>query len=189
MPATPRPPAPLPNGTVILGIDPGLADMGWGAAIIAPDGKLYHKAHGVCRTQAVHPMPTRVDMQSEELLRLIATYRPNVLAVEAWVYYSHVKQGAGTNTMRVCGAIRALGRALCTPVVEYTAQAVKGIVLDQRNAEKMDVQRAVQAFFGLEKLPRPSHAADALACAIAHYRAQAPPGDVVSRSVGLRKVV
>lgn len=179
-------PARFATGDIILGVDPGVESLGWGAAIVAPDGKLYHKAHGCETTQATQTMPDRVDAQARGLAALVERFRPSVIAVEAWVPYRGGSRGAGENTMRVCGVVRALGVFHGIPVVEYTAQAVKGLLLGSRNAEKADVQRAVQAYFALTKLPRPNHAADALACAVAHFTARAPSGAVVSKSAHLK---
>lgn len=170
------------TGDVILGIDPGVESLGWGVAIIAPDGKLYHKAHGCETTQAAQTMPDRVDAQARAVKALVEKFKPAAIAVEAWVPYRGGSRGAGENTMRVCGVVRALGVFYGLPVVEYTAQAVKGLLLGQRNAEKKDVQKAVQTYLALTKLPRPNHAADALACAIVHFTTQAPSGAVVSKS-------
>lgn len=178
-------PAPLAPGSVILGLDPGVESLGWGVAVVAPDAKLYHKAHGCVHTLAKSPMPQRIDWLCHQVVGLIMQYRPTVIAAEAWVPYGG-RAGAGGNTMRVSGAIRALGIAHGLRVVEYTAQAVKGLSMGNRNAEKADVQAAMQAYFGLARKPTPNHAADGLACTVAHYEARADGLDVVSKSV--RKV-
>lgn len=174
-------------GDCVLGIDPGIESLGWGVAVVGPDGKLYYKAHGCSKTLATQSMPVRIDQQCATLSTLIEKYRPTVISVEAWVPYAGGRSGAGANTMRMCGAVRCIGAVLAkVRVVEYTAQAVKGILMGDRGADKGAVQLAVQQYFGMGKLPRPNHAADALACCVAHFVAQASHKEVTSKSVKYR---
>lgn len=169
-------------GQVVLGLDPGVESLGWALAIVGPDGKLYRKSHGCSSTLASDSMPRRIDLQCQAIEKLLQS-RPAVIAVEAWVPYAGGRRGAGQNTMRMCGAVRAMGILSKVPVIEYTAQAVKGILLGDRNASKAEVQAAVKSYFDLPKIPRPNHAADALAVCVAHFVAQADGTDVVSKSV------
>ena len=113
------------------------------------------------------------------------------VAVEAWVPYAGAGGGgAGANTMRVCGAIRALALVWQTSCTEYTAQAAKGIVLNgNRNASKSEVQSGVQKLLGLSKVPRPNHAADGLLLAIAHTMRQESSALVTSHSIVRKKTV
>jgi crossover junction endodeoxyribonuclease RuvC len=177
-------PFPLASGDLILGLDPGLEATGW--AVCAHTGcGLEAIKFGCEHTLPSQSMPERIDQQARLIESLIVTYHPVVIVPEAWVFYGGKGKGAGGNTMRVAGAVRGLAVAHRIPCVEYTAQAVKGIAMGNRMAEKLEVQKAMQSAFGLPKLPRPNHAADALACCRAHWLARCAPGEVMHTSKGV----
>ncbi len=168
---------------IVLGLDPGLAAMGWGVVrwnirAQAPE----HVAHGCLRTTSDAPMLRRVEQLSRELRGLLGTHAPDQCAAEAWIWYGRAA-GAGTHVLRVCGAIAGIATDRGLPYAEYSARAVKLAVTGSANGEKLAVQRAVQKALSLGKLPRPDHAADALAVALTHLAALRASVRVVTRGV------
>ena len=96
---------------------------------------------------------------------LLDEYAPDALAVED-LYF-------GANARSAFAVGRARGRASSPPASaapcrSYTPQQVKGAVCGSGRAAKAQVQRMVQTLLSLTDLPRPDHAADALAAAICH---------------------
>lgn len=179
-PAGPRLPPPLPPPRlriqgVIFGVDPGFANCGWGVVLAQPLLAPKALAFGCITTPEGTPLHQRVDQVLGELLALIRQHKPQVIAAEQWVPYAgHERVTVGTNTLRICGGVRALATALGLPCHEYDAVTLKGTIAGDRQASKLDVQRAVQKALSLAKLPRPDHAADALAAALTVARLGPP---------------
>lgn len=151
----------------VIGIDPGLASLGWGVVELAP-GRPEHVAHGVLTTP---PRSGGIGKRVERLVlgleAVLDAQLPDAAAFEAFVSYGRIV----TSTLslgNVTGAVRELLRARGLRPVEYTAREVKRAIAGSANAPKGIVARVVWARLGLAKLPQSSHAADALAVAIRH---------------------
>lgn len=151
---------------LVLGVDPGWEHTGWGAIYACDNGTAMHVAHGVLSTDPAQSVSARVDGWCRDFAALLDQRRPVAVAAEAWVYYADQPQTGGINTLRLCGAVRALAGVRGIPVLEYEAQALKAAMTASRTASKAAVQKAVQARLRLASLPRPNHAADALAAAL-----------------------
>ncbi len=151
---------------LVIGIDPGTATTGYGLVREERDGTLTVVAYGVVTTPAGEEMPLRLVQLHNELAQLISLHRPESGAVEKLFFQKNVKtaitvaQGRGV-------AILALAQAGLS-VGEYTPLEVKQSVVGYGNADKAQVQQMVRALLGLEKIPKPDDAADALAIAICH---------------------
>lgn len=149
----------------IIGIDPGVADTGWGVIRTAAGGRLECLGYGSIRTPAKTPLPERLMMISRELAAIIARYRPERAAVEELFFSANAK------TALIVGQARGVAvLTLCQaglPVAEFTPLQVKQAVTAYGRADKAQIQRMVKLILGLEELPRPDDAADALAIAIA----------------------
>jgi len=149
--------------TIILGIDPGIADTGYGA-IKLEGGKLVCLGYGSIKTQAKTDISERLHIINLELNKIIKKYKPELIAVEQLFFASNVK------TAIVVGQAR--GVALLTAkqnnvsVVEFTPLQVKQAVTSYGAAGKVQVQKMVKTILGLNELPKPDDAADALAIAI-----------------------
>jgi crossover junction endodeoxyribonuclease RuvC len=149
----------------LIGIDPGLAATGWG--VVRFDGsRFFHVAHGVVRTDAAKPLAERLVAIHGALRRLLAKYDPTEAGVEE-LYFSQNASSA----MQVAHArgvvLLALGQR-GVPVECYSPQHVKQAVIGRGRADKGQVQRLVSVVLGLDEIPSPDHAADALAVAICH---------------------
>jgi len=155
---------------IVLGIDPGTATTGYGFVRATPgEGDVFEAvAYGVVETPAGEPMASRLLLLHRELRRLIATYRPAEAAVERLFF--------GRNTTTAITVGQARGVALLAiaeaglPVAEYTPAEVKQAMAGFGRAEKVQIQRIMQALLRLPEPPQPDDAADALAIALCHLR-------------------
>jgi crossover junction endodeoxyribonuclease RuvC len=165
---------------VVLGIDPGLANTGYGV-ITRRSGRLAALDGGVIETRAGVPPERRLAVLHQRIDDLIATHEPDAVALEALFFGQNVRTAFAVGQAR--GAVMVAAGARGVPCCDYTPQQVKGAVCGSGRAPKDQVQRMVQALLRLPEPPRPDHAADALAVAICH--ANHGP---LARAVELREV-
>jgi crossover junction endodeoxyribonuclease RuvC len=150
---------------VVLGIDPGTANTGYGvvaqerARLVALDG-------GVIETPAGLDAGARLAQIHARIGTLLDEYRPDALAVEDLYFGTNARSAFAVGQARGVVMLAAGQRGL--PCCSYTPQQVKGAVCGSGRAGKAQVQRMVQSLLALTDLPRPDHAADALAVAICH---------------------
>lgn len=153
----------------VLGIDPGLTTTGY--AVVKAGRPPEVAALGVIRTDRRLDTASRLHELAEDLRALLGEHRPEVLAIEQ-VFVNRNLQTA-ISVARASGVIMAAAAAAGCPVVEYTPSAVKAAVAGYGNAPKAQVQRMVARRLGLEAVPKPADAADALAVAVCHAQAKA----------------
>ena len=163
-----------------LGIDPGTARFGFG--LIDGDRQLRHVAHGCLTTPAGEPLGTRLARIRDGLDPLFQQHAITAVAIERLGYARRL-----TSAVDVSHAI-AVAHLLAAdhnvPVEEYAPPEIKLAVTGYGATDKAGVQDMVRRFLNLERVPRPDHAADALAVAICHvnsYEARA-----LEREVGVR---
>ncbi|MBP8988888.1 MAG: crossover junction endodeoxyribonuclease RuvC [Clostridia bacterium] len=149
----------------VLGIDPGYAITGYGI-ITYSNRALHYLVSGVIRTQSSDYFSDRLLKISNRLDELIATFKPDVVAVEELFFSRNTKTGIGTAQAR--GVAVVSGARAGLPVFEYTPKQVKLAVTGYGGADKQQVQQMVRILLNLQTLPRPDDAADALAIAICH---------------------
>ena len=148
---------------IILGIDPGYADTGWG--VIAVDHNFNYLACGSITTSKALPLEQRLNQLDLELQALIKRYQPEVIAVEQLFF--------NTNTTTALKVAQARGVILLTAarhnlrLMELTPTQIKLALTSDGHAAKQQVGKMVMALLHLPKLPKPDDAVDALACAIA----------------------
>ncbi|MBU0936340.1 MAG: crossover junction endodeoxyribonuclease RuvC [Spirochaetes bacterium] len=149
----------------ILGIDPGLASLGWG--VVEQDGaRLVYKAHGCLSTKADMPPAARLAYIRDQLLLIVSQYQPQHVAMEGLFFSRNVSSAFQVAEVR--GVIRLSFYDAGLQVAEYLPNAVKQAAAGSANAGKADVQNFVKLLLGLQAIPKPDHAADALAVAICH---------------------
>ena len=157
---------------IVLGVDPGLAKMGWG--VIDGTGPSFRLVeYGSVRTSADQPHADRLRAIYDELTRVIAEHRPGVMAIE------EVFQGRNAQSALLAGE----GRGACIlaganaglAVHPLAASVVKLGVTGTGRASKPQVQAMVRRILGLEKPPRPADAADALAVALTYAQRRRSP--------------
>ena len=150
---------------IVLGIDPGLANTGYGVVQQRP-GRLV-ALDGGCITTAPSTAPElRLAAIHARVAELIELYAPAAVALESLYFGVNVQSASAVGQARGVVMLAAGQRSLACH--DYTPQQVKGAVCGSGRADKGQVQRMVQQMLGLTELPRPDHAADALAVAICH---------------------
>jgi crossover junction endodeoxyribonuclease RuvC len=150
---------------VVMGIDPGLANTGFGVVRIA-GGKMSAIDGGVIESPAGSDPERRLHRIHEALTELIAWHEPNSMALESLYFGKNVNSALAVGQARGVVMLAAAQADLgCT---DYTPQAVKLSVCGSGAAQKGQVQQMVGRLLGLPGPPESDHAADALAVAICH---------------------
>lgn len=149
----------------IIGIDPGLANAGWG--ILDVNGnRLTYVAHGSIKTEANIPTPIRLKEIYTNLQIITEKYKPDEAGMETLYFAKNVKSALPVAEAR---GVLTLGLVMSGLIVgEYTPLQIKQAVVGNGRADKNQVQQMVKLLLGLEKIPKPDHASDALAAAICH---------------------
>jgi crossover junction endodeoxyribonuclease RuvC len=150
---------------VVLGIDPGTAHMGFGV-VLARGQRLAALDGGVIETRAGAPLERRLAEIHARVCDLIREYRPAAVAIEDLYFGRNVHSAFAVGQAR--GVVLLSAGMSGIPCFSYTPQVVKQAVCGAGGAGKEQVQRMVGALLSLPELPRPDHAADALAVAICH---------------------
>jgi crossover junction endodeoxyribonuclease RuvC len=150
---------------IVLGIDPGTANTGYGV-VLASGQRLAAVDGGVIATDGRESLERRLVRIHARVRDLIVEHKPQAVAIEDLFFGTNARTAFSVGQAR--GAVM-LSAGLCgVPAYSYTPQAVKQAVCGSGRAEKDQVQRMVQALLTLDELPQPDHAADALAVAICH---------------------
>ena len=142
---------------IVLGIDPGLAFTGYGF-IDSSKNRFKHIAHGTIETNNTIPQGARLAVIYEKISTLIQRYSPEQVGIEA-LYFAK-------NTSSGLLVAQALVEHHKLPIREVAPNTVKKTVTGVARAEKVQVQHCVKILLGLQDIPKPDHAADALAIAI-----------------------
>ncbi len=150
---------------IILGIDPGIAIVGWG--VLEYNGTKF-KIHGFgsIQTPAHTPVEDRLCAVYEGIKQLIERYNPSVMAIEEIFWNTNQKTGIIVSEAR--GVILLAARQKGLEICEYTPLQVKKSVVGYGRAEKKQVISMVTTMLGLKDPPKPDDTADALALAICH---------------------
>ena len=150
---------------IILGIDPGLAIVGWGV-LEADRGRVRPIAYGAIRTPAHTDIESRLLMIAEDLESLINKYKPDEMAIEELFFTNNITTGIAVAEAR--GVILCTAHRLGVKISEYTPLQVKSAVVGYGKAEKHQVIAMVTSILKLKAAPKPDDTADALAIAICH---------------------
>ena len=151
----------------ILGIDPGVATVGFGV-ISANNGNIKIRRCGVITTPAKTRLALRLSQINLDVFELIKTFKPDAIAVEELFFNTNQKTALIVAQGRA--AIILAGEQSGIPMYEYTPLQVKKAVTGYGRAEKKQVMEMVQRLLSLDSVPKPDDAADALAIAICHAR-------------------
>jgi crossover junction endodeoxyribonuclease RuvC len=147
----------------IIGIDPGLASTGWG--VIETDTQhVRYLAHGCIETLPDKPLTERLLFIRDTLGEILKTWKPAEAAIETLYFGRNI-----TSALPVAEARGVLCMTLAEaglPVRELTPNAIKQAVVGSSRAEKEQIQEMARFILGLEAIPKPNHAADALGAAI-----------------------
>lgn len=150
----------------VLGIDPGTATVGYGVVDMDDDYRCALVACGVVTTSSKLPMPERLRIIYDDVSELIETYRPGVVVVEKLFAFRNVTTVISVAEAR--GVILLASQQAGCRIAEYTPMEVKLTITGYGRAQKPEVQEMVKDMLGLQTIPRPDDAADALAFALTH---------------------
>lgn len=155
------------NRTIVLGIDPGTAILGYGVVVLEGDN-LFALDYGVLTTPSNQPLTSRLLTLFDGLTQVISRNNPSEVAVEQLFFSRNVQSALAVGHARGIALLSAARQGL--RVSEYTPQQVKQAVAGYGRATKLQVQSMVQIMLTLQSIPQPDDAADALAVAICHAR-------------------
>jgi crossover junction endodeoxyribonuclease RuvC len=150
---------------IVLGIDPGTANTGFGV-VERRAGRLMALDGGVITTRPEAPMQIRLANIHRRVCELLDEHLVTVISMEEIYFGRNASSAFSVGQARGVVMLAAGQRRM--ECVSYTPQQVKHAVCGSGRAEKDQVGRMVQVLLSLDALPRPDHAADALAIAICH---------------------
>ncbi len=148
----------------IIGIDPGLAIVGYGV-IDADHGKMKLVDYGTVTTPAGMAMPLRLTIVHDGIRRIVETYKPDCVAFEELFFTNNAKTAINVGQARGVAVIAARN-AFSGEIFEYTPKQVKQALTGYGHADKNQIQQMVRIMLNLDHIPKPDDAADALAIAI-----------------------
>ena len=151
----------------ILGIDPGVAIVGFGL-IESDRGTMRMLQYGAVTTEAGLPLATRLVQIEDDMRALIQQLRPDEIAIEELFFSKNITTGIAVAHGR--GVVLCTAERLGVPIFEYTPMQVKQAVVGYGLAEKRQVMDMTRRLLKLKAVPKPDDAADALAIAICHAR-------------------
>ncbi len=149
----------------ILGLDPGLASTGWGVLDVYR-GRIEYVAHGCVSTAPSDPLEQRLLAIHRKLQDILELYKPAEGAMESLYFAKNVTSALSVSEAK--GVLRLTCVLAGLALTEYGPGAIKQAIVGRGRADKAQVQEFVRIVLGLPDLPRPDHAADALAAAICH---------------------
>lgn len=150
---------------VILGIDPGIAIVGYGVIKIVGNKSLVLD-YGVIETGSHMTLPDRLSYVYKKMLDLIEKYDPEDMAIEELFFNKNVKTAIMVAQARGVEVLAGINKGL--NIYEYTPLQIKQAVTGYGRADKNQVQQMVRILLNLKEVPKPDDAADALAIAICH---------------------
>ena len=152
-------------GTIrILGLDPGLARMGWGVIDVA-GSRLTNVAHGMIATDPHEDLGARLLVLHVELCAVIAGHRPFAIAIEQAFVHKDPSAALKLGHARAVALLAAAQAGL--EIAEYAPNHIKKCVVGAGHAGKEQVQAMVKRLLPTAQVTQ-ADAADALAAAIAH---------------------
>jgi crossover junction endodeoxyribonuclease RuvC len=155
---------------VVLGIDPGTATTGFGLVRETAAGDVELVEYGVFQTQASEPMAARLLVLHRQVSALISRSAAATVAVEELFFSRNVTTALSVGQAR--GVVLLAAAQAGLPVYEYKPAEVKQALVGYGRADKQQMQEMVRIMLGLNDLPRPDDAADAIAVAICHLHSQ-----------------
>jgi crossover junction endodeoxyribonuclease RuvC len=153
------------SGMMVMGIDPGLARLGYGV-IRVDRGTAVPLCYGCLETRAGARPGERLLEISRGLSSIFERYPPDALAMEKLFFSKNITSAMGVSEVRGIVLLAAEERGI--PVTEYTPNQVKQAVTGSGRADKVQVQQMITRLLRLPEVPQPDDAADALSIALCH---------------------
>jgi len=151
---------------IILGIDPGVVTTGFGVLKIE-EGQVELIDYGTIKVNSKCELPSRLAGIYEQLERICASHQPDTMALEDVFFNRNTRTALVVGHVRGAIMLAAVHHGLA--VFTYTPLQIKQAITGYGRADKGQVQRMLKIILRLPELPRPDHAADALAAALCHY--------------------
>ena len=151
---------------IILGIDPGIATLGYGVIEKDERGNFRAIDCGVVKTPKEEGLPVRLAMLEEGLTAILNKYKPDEVAIEELFFSKNITTGiavAHARGVALLTCVKACGR-----LYEYTPMQIKQALTGYGKADKKQIQTTVTSILKLSAIPKPDDAADALAIALCH---------------------
>jgi crossover junction endodeoxyribonuclease RuvC len=153
-------------------VDPGLASTGWGM-VERVGNSIRYLCHGCISTESSMPQEERLFYIHREFRGVLEAWKPELSAIETLYFGRNVSSAIPVAESR--GVVLMTLAQFGIDVQEFRPIAVKQGVVGQTTADKKQIQLMVRVMLGLEKIPKPVHAADALAIAICCANSAALP--------------
>ena len=151
---------------IILGIDPGLATLGYGVIESLPGDKNRLIQYGTLNTKAGEPMPQRLRAIWRGMNQLLDMYQPDDVAFEELFFSKNITTGMNVSMARGVALLAVAERT--ENLYEYTPMQIKQAVTGYGGADKHQVQMMVKMMLNMKEIAKPDDAADAVAVALTH---------------------
>ncbi|MBQ2889827.1 MAG: crossover junction endodeoxyribonuclease RuvC [Clostridia bacterium] len=149
----------------ILGIDPGIAIVGYG--VVDKEGNRYKTvAYDAVTTRAHTPLEERLLLVYKGIDEIIKMYKPDAMSIEELFFNNNAKTAVAVGQARGVILLAAVQNSI--PIYEYTPLQVKQALTGYGRASKSQIQQMMKSILGLESVPKPDDVADALAIAVCH---------------------
>ncbi|MDP2791764.1 MAG: crossover junction endodeoxyribonuclease RuvC [Rectinemataceae bacterium] len=155
----------------IIGIDPGLASIGYGLIDVA-GGSMRLLEYGCFTTPSSAAMAQRLCTIHDRIRDLLALWKPAFGGMESLFFFRNVTSALPVAEAR--GVIRLAFASAEVPLADLSPTAIKQAVTGSARADKAQVQEMVRILLGLPEVPKPDHASDALAAAICRWHNEGP---------------
>ncbi|MBR2442071.1 MAG: crossover junction endodeoxyribonuclease RuvC [Clostridia bacterium] len=151
---------------IILGIDPGIATLGYGVIEKDERGNFRAVAHGVVVTPKEESLPVRLAMLEDGLREILEKYKPDEVAMEELFFSKNITTGIAVAHARGVALLTCV--KACGKLYEYTPMQIKQALTGYGKADKKQIQAVVTSMLRLKAVPKPDDAADALGIALCH---------------------
>ena len=151
---------------IILGIDPGIATMGYGVVDKDKNGNCRAIDYGVVVTPKEETLPVRLAILEEGVNKIIDRFAPEEVALEELFFTKNITTGIAVAQARGVTLLACVKK--CGRLYEYTPIQIKQALTGYGRADKQQIQQVVTSLLRLKSVPRPDDAADALAIALCH---------------------
>ena len=154
---------------VVVGLDPGLANLGLGA-VREVGNQAHYLDSQLLRTPSTMPQAERLALIYEQTRDFLEQHQPQMLAIEG--QYFHQQRDTAFKVGQAVGVCSLVAAHLHIPMVEYGPLQVKQSLVGSGRASKEQVRYMVRAMLNMTRLPSSHHSADALALALTHLSAR-----------------
>ena len=151
---------------IIVGFDPGLATLGYGVIEKNIRSKPKMLDYGIISTPKEENLAVRLALLEKGIKQVIDKFKPDEIAMEELFFAKNVKTAIAVAHAR--GVLLLTANKECGKIFEYTPLQIKQALTGYGRADKKQIQAMVKQFLGLNSIPRPDDAADALAVALTH---------------------